>query len=56
METKQEAIDAALAALRKARDEGEPDYTWADWLPQAPPIPQLPDEKVAAIGPKPKAE
>ena len=45
-------IEAALKALDAALKDPNPDYSWADDLPEAPPIPQRPDETVAIFIPK----
>ena len=42
-------VDAALAALRAANDEEDPDYSWADALPDAPKLPMR-GEEIVAIG------
>src|SRR6266496_1333892 len=53
----QAAIDAALEALDAALKDPNPDYSWADDLPEAPPIPTTPDETVAIFVPtKPTLE
>ena len=44
-------IEAALKALDAAMQETEPDYSWADDLPEAPPIPSRPDQTVAVFIP-----
>ena len=47
----QAAIDAALEALDAALKDPNPDYSWADDLPEAPPIPTSSDETVAIFVP-----
>jgi hypothetical protein len=47
----QAAIDAALAQLDAALADPNPDFSWADDLPELPPTPTAPDETVAIFVP-----
>jgi len=45
-------LEAALQALDEALKEENPDYSWADDLPEAPPLPEQPGETIAIFIPK----